>query len=427
MSAMNHHIHIVGEKPALDNPIFPTLKKWAQSHPDVFMQKNEIVFRQCGLFSIQGNLHVVLPQSYQDKPLPTGERGFKEILLLFRACTLYWKFCQNQERVSANKHPVVFQETNKGKHQQNVLKRLEVMLSLLLDFQEHGAMVMAEPSLKQGGKGRIAWRETIEKSHPISAKGGTIYKGIYRKRVHRDPQHELARLYRFTVSQIAQHLGYSEPRSQDLFLRSEIDDILRQYDGRIFHEHHRQRHIWLCQYYQGCQQQSTRSQHSEGIFVQFTYLWEHMLQTVLEHEEDIIRPYHGRYIQSQKQGLRIQPDVVLFDTEKEAYLIVDAKNYKPGSLPSSDALCKQILYRFLLFESDPILKDSHTGNVMAFPYCGTSSLQIFDTHALDSRSKWGTILCVHIDVPTLFKAYIIPTKGQFFRQQLCDIFGHKCQ
>jgi hypothetical protein len=153
-----------------------------------------------------------------------------------------------------------------------------------------------------------------------------------------------------------------------------------------------------------------------GVFAtSFPHVWERMLFVALGSRELPLLP-EGRYVLADGRrgphGTSFRLDLLLAADRKgeDVQLVVDAKDYEPGTLPAADAVNKQLLYRLLLSQKLAV-EMSKVGNAFVGPavVAGAEGIRLHAVHDLaGSEAKMaplGRIVSLEIDFGRVAAAY----------------------
>jgi hypothetical protein len=142
----------------------------------------------------------------------------------------------------------------------------------------------------------------------------------------------------------------------------------------------------------------------------FPHIWERMIDVALAPGMPFVLP-KGRYEHGGRSiapGLHLLPDTVI--REGGRVLVLDAKDYAPGSWPGTGAIAKQILYRLLLTRALGFTPDSLESVVNAFvrpaALAPAHPVEHLGHHLLDrDPAGIGTIHGLAVDFETVAASY----------------------
>jgi hypothetical protein len=298
-----------------------------------------VVCEAPGIYFAGGTVRFVLPRCYSLAP-PSGSAALGAALLLCRALFRYREHGRravgDQQGLAALRD---FGRIDAG------LAWLEVALQLLEEERRNGLVYVASTDVSPHRPGRIHWPRTQRNAVHVVDGAEVATSPLWRSRYAIDPDDDLTQLHRDTCAEVRGKLGMpgiAVRRWSSTLAMSVLD----RRERAMYADRHKTVARWLRTYWaRTAGVANTRRTEVAALYSpHFPLVWEAMLRTVLAGE--VFGLPHGTYVIDgvEQPGLRLIPDFVI--DVGDVRCVVDAKHYDLASMPKSESLTKQMLYRW---------------------------------------------------------------------------------
>lgn len=231
---------------------------------------------------------------------------------------------------------------------------------IIRDFLAHGYYVERETQYKDGQKGKINWKRTVQRKQPVINNNNLIYLDFVIKTNKTNKNNLITKIHEFCVRESFERLGWlyltndilpkkpSIKFNKNMFL-SVLNDALKN----TFNDRKRLLFTSMINIVKS-KNESIHDINEVAFGVnRFEYVWENMIDYVFgEDSKEIYFPHAHWHIVKEnsykKESSALEPDTVIKMDDR--IYIIDAKYYKfgitenPMHLPATSSIQKQITY-----------------------------------------------------------------------------------
>ncbi len=229
---------------------------------------------------------------------------------------------------------------------------------LIQDFLANGYYIERETRYTSGQRGKINWKQTIQKKKPVVSNGNIVYLDFIVKTNRINENNLLTRIHEYCVRESFEKLGWlylaadALPPKPDLPYDSRMfTAVLQEALNNTFHERKRMLFTCMLNIINGKEKMRSASDSAFGV-KKFEVVWEGLLDFVFgEDNKSDYYPHAAWYIIKDKQShtsSAMRPDTIM--RYQDRIYILDAKYYKygitlqPEDLPNTADVAKQIVY-----------------------------------------------------------------------------------
>jgi len=361
-----------------------------------------------GIYVVDGVVRCVLPRCYRDVDPPQGTGAVRATLSLLRVMGRYRLRGKQRAVVGASAEAAIREIGGTD----DALGRLEVALLLVDDFSRSGPIYITTSDISPRRQGRIHWPKTQRHGFHAVSGAEVMTSPLWRSRRGVDPEDALTMLHVDTCASIRAQLGMGVTVGR-VWSSAEALSVLDQRERGLYADRHRLVARWLRQYWGGAigVLSARRSELAAQWSPAFPLVWETMLREVVRGRSFSMPTGTYRLVSGAQGGLHLIPDFVI--DRAGTRLIVDAKHYDLSSMPGTESIAKQLLYRwFASHESGhgDVAMDEII-SVFALPAVGRhKTVDVLGTHRLDGeeddeRDAFGRVIVVAVDYETVAHAY----------------------
>ena len=301
----------------------------------------DLVCSAPGVYVVDGATRFVLPRCYGSVAVLEGNIALRAALVLLRALSRY-RLRSNQRAVSGMTGATALREVGAI---DDALGWLEVALLLSEDAVRNGPLYVATSRVSPRREGRIHWPRTQQRGFHVVDGAEIMTSPLWRSRHGIDPEDALTRLHVDTCTSISATLGIGVAGVRR-WTNAEALSVLDRREYALYADRHRVVARWLRQYWAGAM--GAVGARRAGVAAlwapAFPLVWEAMLREVMGGRAFAMPPGTYRLTSGTSAGLRLVPDFVI--DREGTRLVVDAKHYALDSLPGTESLAKQLLYRW---------------------------------------------------------------------------------
>lgn len=298
---------------------------------------------------------------------------------------------------------------------------------IIKDFLANGYYIEKETQYVDDTRGKINWKQTIQKKQPVFNNGNLVYLDFIVKTNKVNSNNLLTRIHEYCVRESFEKLGWLyltsktlPPKSKIRFNKKMFASVLDDALNNTFNEHKRMLFTSMLNIVNS-RQEDTESVDKETYGVdRFEYIWEKMIDHVFgEDNKEKYFPHATWHIISGNSVVSstLEPDTIMLHDDK--VYILDAKYYKygitrnPMHLPASSSIEKQIVYGEYVEASQGIPGDKiYNAFVMPFdsgsekePYkfvsVGTADWKTYS----DMRANYDYVLGILLDTRYLIEQH----------------------
>jgi len=363
-----------------------------------------VICQSPGVYFADGAARIVLPRCYAGIAL--GDNGHRAALVLLRALEQYRRH-PRRGAVEEESGEVTIRNIDSV---HDTMAWLEAALLLSEDFTRNGPLYLASTAISPRRQGRVHWVKTQRNAVHVVDGANVMASPLWRARRTIDPEDLLTRLHVDTCAETRSELGRGANTGR-VWSPSDALSILDRRDRGLFADRHRTVALWLRQYWTSIARSGgTRRAGVSALWSpSFPLVWEEMLRTVMAGRS--LRMPQGTYRigASSQVGLHLIPDFVV--DSRSALLVVDAKHYDLATLPQSESLTKQMLYRwFASAESGHgSMPMAVIHSVFVLPAVGRpQSLEVIGVHELAQErgpGAFGRVWVAAADFETVATAF----------------------
>lgn len=375
-----------------------------------------------GLYAFDGRLVAVLPHCFAERP-PAPKHHPAAAIAMVRVLSSYRQ--RRQRLVVDAERSVALRATGDGV---DLLHQLEAVLLLDADHRQHGPLHLTRRQRGQRRPGRIDWPRTVRHSvHVVAPDGNITVPDPWHTRQALAPRDPLTELHAHTVG-AGRALLLGEPAPPAVWARHDALALLRRREHELFQDRHRtvHGHLWRFHEARGGPAGAARRRVGGLYASDFALIWEAMLDTALGGRASVA--FQGDYHLvdgGTSLGAHLRPDTIV-DLD-DVCLVVDAKHYTRGTLPRTESLAKQFLYRWMLSAESghghrPL---AAIRNVFALPGRHPESpVRLLATHRLRSEhgdADFGVVWAVSIDYDRVAEAFVDGRLDAGLQRTLVDV------
>lgn len=255
-----------------------------------------------------------------------------------------------------------------GRHEGSINNSLEGEINLsfpilsyqhiIKDYLAHGYYVECETQYKDGTRGKINWRRTVQKKQPIYNNGNIVYLDFIVKTNKINSNNLITRIHEYCVRESFEKLGWlylsndTLPKKPQIrFNKRMFASVINDALNNTFNDNKRLLFTSMLNIINS-KEESIDSTEKEAFGVnRFEYIWEKLVDYVFgEDNKDKYFPHATWHIISGNKvtSSALEPDTIML--YKDKVYILDAKYYKYGvtqnplHLPGSSSIEKQIVY-----------------------------------------------------------------------------------
>lgn len=228
---------------------------------------------------------------------------------------------------------------------------------LILDYLNNGYYTEKETIYDTSSKGKINWKQTIQKKKPYISDNNAIYLDFIVKKNRINDNTSLTRIHEFCVYLSFMKLGWlytpilpMKPRIK--FNQKAFLSVLQNALAQTYNDSKKQLFTAMINIINNTSEGNPFDRSFSFGTTNFEYVWESLIDYVFgENNKDIYFPKARWKIVGNKDSVEsssLRPDTII-SLDNKIY-ILDAKYYKYGltananDLPSSDSIQKQITY-----------------------------------------------------------------------------------
>ncbi len=252
---------------------------------------------------------------------------------------------------------------------------------IIKDYLAHGYYVERETQYKDGTRGKINWKRTVQKKQPVYNNGNIVYLDFMVKTNKINSNNLITRIHEYCVRESFEKLGWLYLSSDTLpkkpqirFNKRMFASIIKDALNNTFNDSKRLLFTSMLNIINS-KEESIDSTEKEAFGVnRFEYIWEKLVDYVFgEDNKDEYFPHATWHIISGNKvtSSALEPDTIML--YKDKVYILDAKYYKYGvtqnplHLPGSSSIEKQIVYGEYVETCKNISKDK-IYNAFVMPY-----------------------------------------------------------
>ena len=252
---------------------------------------------------------------------------------------------------------------------------------IIKDFLVHGYYIENENQYKDGTRGKINWRRTVQKKKPVYNNGNLIYLDFIVKTNQINSNNMITRIHEYCVRESFEKLGWLYLSTESLpkkprikFNKKMFVSVLKDALNNTFNDQKRLLFTSMLNIVNS-KDENVDSVDKEAFGVnRFEYIWEKMIDYVFgEDNKEEYFPHATWHIinGNKKESSALEPDTIMLYDDKT--YILDAKYYKYGitknplHLPGSSSIEKQIVYGEYVEVFKKVKKDK-IYNAFIMPY-----------------------------------------------------------
>lgn len=252
---------------------------------------------------------------------------------------------------------------------------------IIKDYLAHGYYVERETQYKDGTRGKINWKRTVQKKQPVYNNGNIVYLDFIVKTNKINSNNLIRRIHEYCVRESFEKLGWlylsndTLPKKPQIrFNKGMFVSVIKDALNNTFNDNKRLLFTSMLNIINS-KEESIDSTEKEAFGVnRFEYIWEKMVDYVFgEDNKDQYFPHATWHIISGNKiaSSALEPDTIML--YKDKVYILDAKYYKYGitrnplHLPGSSSIEKQIVYGEYVETCKNIQRDN-IYNAFIMPY-----------------------------------------------------------
>ena len=229
---------------------------------------------------------------------------------------------------------------------------------IIKDYLAHGYYVERETQYKDGTRGKINWKRTVQKKQPVYNNGNIVYLDFIVKTNKINSNNLITRIHEYCVRESFEKLGWLylsndtlPKKTQIRFNKRMFSSVIQDALNNTYNDSKRLLFTSMLNIINS-KEESVDSTEKEAFGVnRFEYIWEKMVDYVFgEDNKDEYFPHATWHIISGNRvtSSALEPDTIML--YKDKVYILDAKYYKYGvtqnplHLPGSSSIEKQIVY-----------------------------------------------------------------------------------
>ena len=209
---------------------------------------------------------------------------------------------------------------------------------IIKDYLAHGYYVERETQYKDGARGKINWKRTVQKKQPAYNNGNTVYLDFIVKTNKTNSNNLITRIHEYCVRESFEKLGWLYLSNNTLPKKPQIRFNKKMFVGIItdalnntFNDNKRLLFTSMLNIINS-KEESIDSTEKEAFGVtRFEYIWEKLVDYVFgEDNKDEYFPHATWHIISGNKvtSSALEPDTIML--YKDKIYILDAKYYKYG-------------------------------------------------------------------------------------------------
>lgn len=252
---------------------------------------------------------------------------------------------------------------------------------IIKDYLAHGYYVERETQYKDGTRGKINWKRTVQKKQPVYNNGNIVYLDCIVKTNKINSNNLITRIHEYCVRESFEKLGWLylsndtlPKKTQIRFNKRMFSSVIQDALNNTYNDSKRLLFTSMLNIINS-KEESVDSTEKEAFGVnRFEYIWEKLVDYVFgEDNKDEYFPHATWHIISGNKvtSSALEPDTIML--YKDKIYILDAKYYKYGitqnplHLPGSSSIEKQIVYGEYVETCKNISKDK-IYNAFVMPY-----------------------------------------------------------
>lgn len=252
---------------------------------------------------------------------------------------------------------------------------------IIKDFLVHGYYIENENQYKDGTRGKINWRRTVQKKKPVYNNGNLVYLDFIVKTNQINSNNMITRIHEYCVRESFEKLGWLYLSTESLpkkprikFNKKMFVSVLKDALNNTFNDQKRLLFTSMLNIVNS-KEENVDSVDKEAFGVnRFEYIWEKMIDYAFgEDNKEEYFPHATWHIinGNKKESSPLEPDTIMLYDDK--IYILDAKYYKYGitknplHLPGSSSIEKQIVYGEYVETYKNVKKDK-IYNAFIMPY-----------------------------------------------------------
>lgn len=229
---------------------------------------------------------------------------------------------------------------------------------IIKDYLAHGYYVERETQYKDGTRGKINWKRTVQKKQPVYNNGNIVYLDFIVKTNKINSNNLITRIHEYCVRESFEKLGWLylsndtlPKKTQIRFNKRMFSSVIQDALNNTYNDSKRLLFTSMLNIINS-KEESVDLTEKEAFGVnRFEYIWEKMVDYVFgEDNKDEYFPHATWHIISGNKvtSSALEPDTIML--YKDKVYILDAKYYKYGvtqnplHLPGSSSIEKQIVY-----------------------------------------------------------------------------------
>ena len=229
---------------------------------------------------------------------------------------------------------------------------------IIKDFLANGYYIERETQYIDGTRGKINWKQTVQRKQPAFNNGNLVYLDFVVKTNKVNSNNLLTRIHEYCVRESFEKLGWLyltnetlPPKPKMRFNKKMFTSVLNDALNSTFNEHKRLLFTSMLNIVNGRQEAADSIDRDAYGVERFEYVWEKMIDHVFgEDNKEHYFPHATWHIIDGNSVVSsaLEPDtIMLYD---DCVYILDAKYYKygithnPMHLPASSSIEKQIVY-----------------------------------------------------------------------------------
>ena len=296
---------------------------------------------------------------------------------------------------------------------------------IIKDYLAHGYYVERETQYKDGTRGKINWKRTVQKKQPVYNNGNIVYLDCIVKTNKINSNNLITRIHEYCVRESFEKLGWLylsndtlPKKTQIRFNKRMFSSVIQDALNNTYNDSKRLLFTSMLNIINS-KEESVDSTEKEAFGVnRFEYIWEKLVDYVFgEDNKDEYFPHATWHIISGNKvtSSALEPDTIML--YKDKIYILDAKYYKYGitqnplHLPGSSSIEKQIVYGEYVETCKNISKDKiYHAFVMPYDSCdelvpykfvsvGTADWKPYD----DMSANYNYVLGILVDTRYLIE------------------------
>ena len=274
--------------------------------------------------------------------------------------------------------------------------------NIIKDFLVHGYYIENENQYKDGTRGKVNWRRTVQNKKPVYNNGNLVYLDLIVKTNKINSNNMITRIHEYCVRESFEKLGWLYLSTESLPVKPRIKfnkrmfiSVLHDALNNTFNDRKRLLFTSMLNIVNS-KDENIDSVDKEAFGVtRFEYVWEKMIDYMFgEDNKEEYFPHATWHIinGNKRESSPLEPDTIMLYGDKT--YILDAKYYKYGitnnplHLPGSSSIEKQIVYGEYVESFKKVQKDK-IYNAFIMPYASNNSGQNYKLVSVGT-ADWKT-------------------------------------